>query len=185
MGRIPEIQQEGTNIGGDDEGDHHALSAHMKNDFSGYTLYSQLTYYVYNITDDTPWGTGALIPMGAYDFAWPVASEGIIPALSLRYNGLDTSGVAWLDGVTPYVEWSSILKTEEAFNDSTMVSLGAVWTIYGALYMYSDLVFSDGNFFVGNDGDDYGNLYAGVGDFGANGNDTWNWRINFNFRYYF
>lgn len=37
----------------------------------------------------------------------------------------------------------------------------------------------------GSYGDDYGNLYAGVGDFGANGNDTWNWRINFNFRYYF
>ena len=176
---------QGTNIGGDDEGSHYALSAHMKNDFSGYTLHSQLTYYVYDITDDTPWGTGDLIPMGAYDFAWPVASEGIIPALTLRYNGLDTSGVAWLDGVTPYVEWSTILKTEEAFNDSTMVSLGAVWTIYGVLYMYSDLVLSDGNFFVGNDGDDYGNLYAGVGDFGASGNDTWNWRINFNYRYYF
>ena len=72
----------------DDEGDHYALSAHMKNDFSDYTLYSQPTYNAYNITNDTPWGTGGLIPMGAYDDAWPVASEGVIPALSLRYNGM-------------------------------------------------------------------------------------------------
>ena len=91
-----------------------------------------------------------------------------------------------MDSVTPYVEWSSILKPEEAFNDSTLVSLGAAWTIYGVLYLYSDVVFSDGNFFVGNDGDYYySNINAGIGDFGAIGNDTWNWLINFHFRYYF
>ena len=64
-----------------------------------------------------------------------------------------------------------------------MISVGAAWTIYGALYMYSDLVFADGNFLVGNDGDDYGDLYDGAGDFGANGNDTWNGRVNFNFNF--
>lgn len=180
---------QGTHIEGDDEGDHYALSGHMKIVFGDYTLYSQLTYYTHNITDNTPWGTGDLIPMGAYDFAWPVASEGIIPALSLRYNGIDASGVSWLDSVTPYVEWSSIMKPADGLNDSTMMTVGAAWTIYGALYVYSDLVFSDGNFFIGNQGDgnttdNYGNL-NGVGDFGANGNNTWNWRMNFNFRYYF
>ena len=180
---------QGTNIAGDDEGDHYALSGHMKNDFGDYTLYSQLTYYTHNITDNTPWGTGDLIPMGAYDFAWPIASEGIIPALSLRYNGVDASGITWVDSVTPYVEWSSIMKPVEGLNDSTLITVGAVWTIYGALYMYSELVFSDGNFFIGNRGDgnttdNYGNL-NGVGDFGANGNNAWNWRANFNFRYYF
>ena len=122
--------------------------------------------------------------MGAYDFAWPVASEGIIPALSLRYNGVDASGVSWLDSVMPYVEWSSIMKPADGLNDSTLVTVGAAWTI-GALYLYSDLAFSDGNFYVGNEGDDYGNIYDGVGDLGANGNNDWNWRLNFNFRYYF
>ena len=175
---------QGTNIVGDDTGDHFALSGHMKNAVGNFTLYSQLTYYVYSITDSTPWSTGDLIPMGAYDFAWPVASEGIIPALSLRYNGVDASGLAWLDAVTPYVEWSSIMKPADRLNDSTMVTVGAAWTI-GALYLYSDLAFSDGNFYVGNDGDSYGNIYDGVGDLGANGNTTWNWRINLNFRYYF
>ena len=175
---------QGTNVGDDDRGDHYALSGHMKNGFGDFTLYLQLTYYVYDITDDTPWGTGDLIPMGAFDFAWPIASEGVIPALSLRYNGVDASGVSWLDSVTPYVEWSSILKQADGLNDSTLVTVGAYWTI-GALYMYSDLAYSDGNFFVGNEGDAYGNLYDGVGDFGANGNNSWNWRLHFNFRYYF
>ena len=175
---------QGTNIMGDDKGDHFALSGHMKNALGSFTLYSQLTYYVYNITDDTPWNTGDLIPMGAYDFAWPVASEGVIPALSLRYNGVDASDLAWLDAVTPYVEWSSIMKSADRLNDSTLVTVGAAWTI-GALYLYSDLAYSDGNFYVGNEGDSYGNIYDGVGDLGANGNNTWNWRINLNFRYYF
>ena len=163
-----------TNAG--DGGNHYAVSGHLKNVFGGFILYSQLTYYVYDIEDPTPWGTGALIPMGAFDYADLVASEGIIPALSLRYGGVDVSKVSWLDAVTPYVEWSSILKREDAFNDSTLVTVGAAWTI-GALYLYSDLAFSDGNYFVGFDD-------AG-GDFGGNEDDSWNWRLNLNFRYYF
>ena len=67
----------------------------MKNDFSDYTLCSQLMYYVYNITSDTSWEAGGLIPMGAYDDAWPVASEGVIPALSLRYNGMSREWRGW------------------------------------------------------------------------------------------
>ena len=62
--------------------------------------------------------SGDLIPMGAYDEATLTASEGVIPALSLRYDGLDASGVAWLDDVTPYVEWSSIVKPADGFNDN-------------------------------------------------------------------
>ena len=169
----------------DDGANHYALSAHTKNSFSDFTLFSQFSYYAHNITDKTPWGTGDLIPMGAYDFAWPIASKGLIPSLSLRYNGIDTSGISWIDSVMPYVEASTILKTVGDFNNSTLVTLGASWTVLSSLYVYSDLALSNGNFFVGNDGDVYDNIYEGVGDFGANGNDTWNWRVNFNFGYYF
>ena len=180
----------GTNVGADDSGNHYAFSAHAKNTFADFTLFSQFSYYAHNITDKTPWGTGDLIPMGAYDFAWPIASEGLIPALSLRYGGIDTSGISWIDSVTPYAEWSTILKTVDNYNASTLGTLGASWTVLGALYVYSDLALSDGNFFVGNrtaDGkqEGYGNIYTGAGDFGANGNNAWNWRLNFNFGYYF
>ena len=169
----------------DDGANHYALSAHMKNVFSDFTLYSQFSYYAHNIAEETPWGTGDLIPMGAYDFAWPIASTGLIPGLSLRYGGIDTSGISWVNSVTPYLEWSSIMKSVENFNNSTLITLGASWTVLGALYVYSDLALSNGNFFVGNDGDSYDNILTGVGDFGANGNNSWNWRANLNFGYYF
>ena len=56
---------------------------------------------------------------------------------------------------------------------------------WGQLYIYAELGISDGNFFVGDKGDSYSNIYDGVGDFGANGNDRWNKRFNINARYYF
>ena len=55
----------GTNVGTDDSGNHYAVSAHAKNTFADFTLFSQFSYYAHNITDKTPWGTGDLIPMGA------------------------------------------------------------------------------------------------------------------------
>ena len=169
----------------DDGANHYALSAHMKNVFSDFTLFSQFSYYVHNIADETPWGTGGLIPMGGYDFAWPIASTGLVPGLSLRYGGIDASGISWVNSVTPYIEWSSIMKSVDNFNNSTLITLGASWTVLGALYVYSDLALSNGNTFVGNDGDVYDNILTGVGDFGANGNNSWNWRANLNFGYYF
>ncbi|MCY3803820.1 MAG: hypothetical protein OXG06_05395 [Gammaproteobacteria bacterium] len=169
----------------DDSGaDHFAVSAHAENSFGDFTLLSQLSYYEFDITDDTPWGTGDLIPMGAYDFAWLVASEGWIPAVSLRYHGIDTSGIPWIDSVMPFLEWSTILKDRSDFNDSTLWSLGALM-YWGNLYIYAELGISDGNLFVGSEGDDYSNIYDGVGDVGANGNDRWNKRFNINARYYF
>ncbi len=169
----------------DDSGaDHFAVSAHAENSLGDFTLFSQISYYEYDITEDTPWGTGDLIPMGAFDFAWPVASEGWIPAVSLRYNGIDTSNIPWLKSVMPYLEWSAILKDRSDFNDSHLWTLGALWD-WGNLYIYTDLGISDGNFYVGNKGDNYNNLYDGIGGFGANGNDRWKKRFNINARYYF
>ena len=180
----------GTNVE-DDGAIHYALSGHAKNTFADFTLVSQFSYYKYDITDDTPWGTGDLIPMGGYDFAWPIASEGMIPGVSLRYGGIDTSTIPWIkfDSVTPYVEYSTILKSVETYNASSMAIIGAAWA-KGGWYVYTDLALSDGNFFVGNvdaDGkqEGYANIYTGAGDFGANGNNAWNARFNVNFGYYF
>lgn len=168
-----------TNVGDDENGSHYAFSAHMKNSYANFTLFSQFSYYDHIIADETPWGTGDTILMGAYDYASPVASNGMIPAVSLRYEGINTSGISWLDSVTPYVEWSSIIKTSEDFNPSTLITIGASWTFYGALYVYSDFALSDGNPFVGNDG---------AGDLAANEDSDekkQNYRLNLNFGYYF
>ncbi len=173
---------EGTNV--DDSGASHlAVSAHAVTPLRDFSLHSQLSYYSYDITDDTPWGTGDLIPMGAFDFAWPVASEAWIPAVSLRYNRLEGADISWLDGVTPYVEWSSIMNKKGDLNDSTLWSFGALW-YWGSLYIYTELGLSDGNYFVGAEGDDYSSFY-GVNDFGASGNNEWHKRFNVNVGYYF
>jgi hypothetical protein len=166
-----------------DDGSHWAASAHMVNQIGNFRLASQLTRYEIDIDSDNPWGTDTLIPMGAYDFAWPVATRAWLPAVSLSYR-YDTPQLGWLDYVLPYVEYSNILKDENDFNDSQMVTLGAAWS-RGGWYIYSDLVYSNGNYFVGNDGDDYSNIFDGVGDFGVTGNDKWNYRFNINLGYYF
>jgi hypothetical protein len=173
-------QLDGTGVG---DGDHWAASAHMINQFGNLKLASQLTRYEINVDSNNPWGTDALIPMGAYDFAWPVATKAWIPAVSLSYK-YETPTIGWLDYVLPYAEYSTIIKDESDFNDSQMVTLGAAWA-RGNWYIYSDLVFSDGNYFIGNEGDDYSNIYHGVGDFGVTGNNKWNHRFNINFGYYF
>jgi len=171
---------EGTGV---QDGDHWAASVHMVNKWDDFTLASQLTRYEYGIDANNPWGTDELIPMGAYDFAWPVATKAWVPAVSLSYK-YDTHKLGWLDYVLPYIEYSSIIKDADTFNDSEMLTLGAAWAS-GGWYIYSDVVYSNGNYFIGNEGDDYSNIYHGVGDFGANGNDQWNYRFNINFGYYF
>ncbi len=155
----------------------------MINRFGNLVLASQLTRYEIDIDKDNPLSTDELVPMGAYDFAWPVATEAWLPALSLSYR-YDTGGIPWLDYVMPYIEYSGILKDARKANDSEMLTIGAAWSS-GGWYTYTDYVLSNGNLFVGNEDDDYSNIFNGVGDFGANGNDDWKSRFNINFGYYF
>lgn len=165
-----------------DNGNHWAASAHMVNTRGAATLATQLTRYEFDV-DHGSSGDDALVVLGAYDFAWPAAASAWIPAVSLSYR-IDTPGLPWLDYLLPYLEYSNIAKEEGGFNDSELWTLGSAWAS-GGWYIYSDLAYSNGNLFVGNEGDDYGNIYRGVGDFGANGNDAWNYRLNLNLGYYY
>ncbi len=171
--------------GPQDDGDRFAGSVHMVNTWNNWTLASQLTYHKIDIDDHNVTsgviGTDKLIDMGAYDFAWPIATDAWIPAVSLSYYH-ETTKIDWLDYVIPYIEYSSIVKSESDFNDSSLFIIGTAWA-RGGWYIYTDLSFSDGNLFVGSDGDDFGPNE--VGDFGTNGNDRWNTRFNINFGYYF
>lgn len=166
-----------------DDGDHWAASAHMVNRIGHWTLASQITRYEIHIDDDNRLQTDELIPMGAYDFAWPVATAAWLPAISLSHK-FATPSLPWLDYVLPYIEYSGILKDSGAARDSEMIILGAAWSS-GGWYIYTDYAHSNGNLFVGNRGDDYSNVLDGVGDFGAAGNNRWNYRFNVNFGYYF
>ena len=201
---------EGTNIpGNDDDGTHVAVSAHAKNSFGDFTLYSQLTYYEYDLPDQVPWGNKDLIPMGGYDFAWLTASRAWIPAFTIRYSGLDPKTI-WPsllddirpDSIMPYIEWSSIMKLAkvpegitnvagqdiggQAFNDNMLFIVGTA-IVRGGWYILTDYTFSNGNLFVGNDygSGNFTNIYDTGGGNGASGRDAWQSRLNINFRYYF
>jgi phosphate-selective porin O/P len=164
------------------DGDQWAASIHAVNRIDNWTLGLQLSRYRIDIDGDNPWNTDDLVPFGAYDFAWPVATDSWLPAVSLAYR-VDTPAVPWLDYVLPYLEYSSIIKSADGLEDSEMAVLGAAWAS-GGWYIYSDLAYSNGNYFVGDKGDDYSRV-DGVGDFGVAGNTRWHYRFNLNLGYYY
>jgi hypothetical protein len=171
--------QAGQLIGeGADDGSMVAGSVHMKNSFGNWGIKSQLTYYNYDISEGATWDD-ELIPFGAYDYAYPIATEAIIPGIAVNYY-ITTDNIDWLDSVNLYAEYSSIMKTGstidgEDFKNSDLAVVGAAWW-RGGWYIYTDLAFSNGNYFVGLD------------DFttqAENLNSSWQTRLNINFGYYF
>ena len=162
--------------GAQDDGDHLAGSLHVVNKRNDFTIAAQLTYFKFDVDAAQPLGTADLVQLGAYDFPNTAAAEGWIPAISLSYYQ-PTPDIAWLDYVIPYIEYSSIVKEASGFNDSELATLGMAWG-HGGWYIYTDLVFSNGNEFVGGD--------TPFGDrLGANAVDDWLTRFNINFGYYF
>ncbi len=157
-----------------EDGEHFAASGHVKTSIDALTLQAQLTYYHYDIENDNSWGSAELIPFGAFDFAWPVAAEAYIAAAGASYF-IPTPDINWLDSVNVYAEYSSILKEESSHNDSDLFTIGAAWA-RGGWYIYSELAYSNGNYFVGND------VFT---EFGSNPDDEWQARYNINFGYYF
>ncbi len=172
--------------GPQDDGSHYAASLHGVFKHSNITLATQATYYKYDVEADQPLGIDTMVQMGAFDFPTTVAAEAWIPAVSLSYF-LETPQVDWLEYVIPYVEYSSIVKEEDGFNDSELVDIGAAWGS-GGWYIYTDLVLSNGNDFVGNAagyGDYAGDSVWSSNRFGQNPTDKWEYRFNINFGYYF
>lgn len=158
------------------DGDRYAASVHMVNKWGQFTLASQISYYRFDVDSRQPLATDKLVQMGAYDFPSTAAAEAWIPAISLSYY-LETNQIAWLDYVIPYIEYSSVVKVEDSFNDSELATIGAAWA-KDNWYIYTDLSASNGNEFIGGD--------AAFGDrLGANQDDDWQTRFNINFGYYF
>ena len=175
-----------------EDSDAYAVSLHAKGQWGALGLLTQLTHYDYEV-DYNPGSDGLrpsndLVNMGAFDFAWPVASRGTIPSLAVSYT--ITPEIDWIDSITFYNDYSVIIKNGALdgvdFNDSTLNVTGMA-IAHGNWYIYIDYAISDGNAFVGNKGDIYGTTYAesSVGDVGANDNNRWNHRFNINFGYYF
>ena len=162
--------------GSQKDGDHSALSLHMVNRWQGFTLATQLSYYDNDVDAAQPLGTDKLVQTGAFDFPNTFAAKAWLPAISLSYR-LDTPTIAWLDYLLPYVEYSSLMKHEESFNDSELITLGTAWAS-GGWYIYTEVAMSNGSEYVGGD--------TSFGDrLGANVDDAWQTRFNANFGYYY
>jgi len=174
LGASLQYGQLGASGGDRDDGDHFAGSIHAVNKFSNWTLAAQLTYYDYDV-ENADGSSADLVNFGAYDYYTGVAAEAWVPAVSLSYY-LETPQIDFLDYVIPYVEYSSIMKEESDFNDSEMWIFGAAWA-RGGWYIYTDLAYSNGNDFVGDESD--------WSRFGENLDDEWEYRFNINFGYYF
>ncbi len=169
-----------------DDSDAYAYSAHVKSSVGPWALMLQLSHYNYQ-AEYTSGANEDLIAMGAYDFAWPVASEGTIPSVALSYTW-KAEQIDWIDSVTFYNDYSVIMKDGSrldgtGFNDSAMNVTGMAIS-RGGWYIYVDYAVSNGNYFVGNEDDGYA-TFADVSDFGINGPDDWDKRFNINFGFYF
>ena len=176
--------------GPQDDGDMFASSVHAILKWGNWTLAPQLTYYNYDVDYQNAAGNtieDKVVTMGAYDFPTEVAAEAWIPAVSLSYYH-ETPQVEWLDYMIPYVEYSSIVKTESSFNDSEMFIIGSAFG-RGGWYIYADMAFSNGNDFIGDRevsaSKNFGATGGFTSQFGENSNDSWSTRFNLNLGYYF
>lgn len=168
--------------GTQDDGEHYALSIHPVFKWNNWTFAPQLSYYHYDIDGYLPGDPyGDLIQFGAYDFPTTVATKAWVAAASLSYY-YEVNQVEWLDYVIPFLEYSSIIKEESSFNDSEFITAGAAWA-RGGWYIYTEVGFSNGNDFIGNEPGPNGRAFDSR--FGANPNEDWQTRFNINFGYYF
>lgn len=177
------------------DSDGYAVSVHSRSSFGPVGLMLQLSSYEYDTDYQVAAGEEApqdLIVFGGYDFAWPIASKGVIPSLAVSYTYVPEGD--WADSVIFYNDYSVILKdgryAGNDFNDSAF-NITGIAIAKGGWYVYVDYGYSNGHLFIGNEDDSYdfgaedSYANAAVGDFGANQNDKWNGRFNINFGYYF
>ena len=169
-----------------EDSDAFAFAVHANSNLGPWAIKMQLSHYKYQ-ADYTNGANNDLIAMGAYDFAWPVASEGTIPSIALSYTW-SPKGIDWIDSITFYNDYSVIIKKGDTldgtpFNDSALNVTG-MSIASGGWYIYVDYAISNGNYFVGNEEDTYA-TFSDVSDFGINGPNDWDRRFNINFGYYF
>lgn len=159
-----------------EDGDMNAVSVHMVNKWGNYTLATQATHYDYKVDQIAGLQRGEILA-GAFSFPTAIATKATIPAVSLSYY-YATPSIPWLNYIVPFAEYSTILKSEDGFNDSKLYTIGAAFSTPGGWYTYAEYVTSDGNDFIGGDG-------GFNSRFGSNPNPVTNHRFNINFGYYF
>ena len=114
------------------------------------------------------------VQMGAYGFNYPVASEASLYVAGIAY----TIPVEWgpISSIQPYIDYTLIDKTNEAFHDTEHLVPGMLVTA-GSIYTYIDYAMGKNQPWLT---DDFGKgLGVGVED------PDWLTRFNINIGYYF
>ncbi len=150
-----------------------AFVGHIVGNFSNFNLKTEYIKYDYTAKADNGEDTD-LVYMGAYGFAYPVATEAALYVAGLAYSIPVEIGP--ISNIQPYVDYTFIDKVNEDFNDTHHLIPGFLVTA-GSIYTYVDLALGKNQPWLT---DSFGlGLGEGVED------PDWNYRFNINFGYYF
>ena len=155
----------------DDYGNHYALGAHLDGYYGPWNAKLEAITYEYDL--ENPDGVSdKVVPMGAYDFPYPVATDGhmLVGGLSRDFP------VDWgpIKKVTLYNDYSVLFKTADGF-ENTYQNVAGMSFAAGRWFIYVDVASAKRHpWFAAGDG-----LGSGTGD------SDWNTRFNINFGYYF
>jgi len=162
-----------------------AGAVHLKGQYGPWGLRVQATGYDYDIHRVDGLNEGIII-MGAYDYPYEVAARAVIGSAGLSYTWTP-GGIAWLDDVTFYVDYSLMAKdgsdVNGRFNDAQQAVVGGLWH-YGGWYVYTDVAFGSGAPFVGFRTDQASGEDNFVYGLSSNRQDDWLLRLNLNIGYY-
>ncbi len=163
-------------------GSRYAFAGHINANLEGFNLKAEVIAYNFDpddteidnmeISDSEKEYMKKVVEMGAYDFPYYVAREGIFYVAGLSYS----VPVSWgpITNLTFYNDYTLMDKTEDDFIDSQNNILGVMVTA-GSVYTYVDVAMGESHPWLG---PDYGSALA-------EGAEDWHMRFNINFGYYF
>jgi hypothetical protein len=162
-------------------GSHYAAALHLKSDFGGFNLMAQTSLMRHNPAR-APGMDKSTVVMGAYDFPYEVAADGMIHVVGLSYGWAVDFGP--LEKLTVYNDFAHFDKSETRFNNSQMNTAGLLAQGSGA-YIYFDIASGRSHPWIGPVWSQA--LADGPGPTleGRELDLEWATRFNINFGYYF
>jgi hypothetical protein len=154
----------------DEYGSHLAAAIHADANVADFNIKGHAIYYGYNDVVDADGNELETITMGAYDWPYQVATEGMVYTAGIAYTLPVTFGPA---SITLYDDYSYIDKSNEDFNDAQQNIIGFL-VAAGPMYNYFDFAMGKNH------------PWLGGPDFGVAEEDAdWQYRFNVNLGYYF
>lgn len=160
------------NDGGGDDGSHYAAAAHVNGNYGPYNVMGEIIRYEYAGIDN-PAGDN-FIAMGAYDFAYKVATRGYMYCLGVSREFPVELGP--ITAFTLYNDWGILVKDEEDWG-ATQHNVAGVMISAGRFLTFVDFAFGQNHPWIGPG-------WTNALTSGAPEND-WYTRFNVNVGYYF